>query len=216
MTKYVISMFLLAFSLSASAAPIDIVERFDIDVDEDATAGWTLGGADRVRTRHGNPYLWSYVDTCCLSLRTKSDGSNPWSGDMNYRSLGVIGLRFATIGRTDFPNSLREMGLMLLDNNGTPNIAIDDYGFYHMSGEVYPFDSTGAVFEFVVPSQEVGGVPAGWNAISLGGGPLDFTWDEVITDVDQIQFLYYDPTYLYIWQNHEVGVDNITLTYDTP
>ena len=46
------------------------------------------------------------------------------------------------------------------------------------------------------------------------GGPLDFSWTDVITDVDEIRFLYHDPELFYIFQFHDVSVDNITLLYD--
>jgi len=218
MNRSLIHATLAAAALTVPAANVDadiirVVERFNIQAGDHPTHGWTFGGLTEVRERNGNPYLYGEVDTFGVALQTTGPDDNPWVGDMNYRAEGVVGFQITTAGTTDF-NSVRPLGIALINDNGTPDDFSDDFGYYHMTGATYDFDGTIRAFRFPVPSQHTGSDPKGWNQYTFGDVP-PFTWDDVITDVDRIEFLYYDPEFFYIFQFHYLGVDNITAFIDT-
>lgn len=195
-------------------AQSELREDFEnIGPGEDPTAGWTCGADDSVRIRNGNHHYYGVVDTWGVNFRTKMDGSNAWVGDKNYAEMGVLGLSLVTAGRAQFPNSRRPMSITLINNNGTPEDVNDDFGFFLATNQQINLN-TGRprTYGFEIPSDFVGDVPPGWTRAIVGSeSPTDFTWEKVITDVDQIQINYYHPEYFYIFQFQEIGVDNITL-----
>jgi hypothetical protein len=221
--KRTVFLLVLAWSLSVTAASgqlVRMVEDFeDILPGEDPTRGWTFGvfPGDEGVVPLGNGHVFAaHVDSFGVNLFTKSDGTNPWVGDKDFRADGVVGLGFATRGQADFGNTIRDMSLALINDNGTPSDPSDDFGFIQMSPEDYDFDASQVQkFRWRIPSSHTGSTPNRWSPWDLSGnGNHDFTWDEVVTDVDRIQINYYDPRLFYIFQGHDVVVDNIKLLLD--
>jgi len=215
MTRLVLTSGAVAIACTNSAlfAQTEWREDFENAGGGDPTAGWTCGAEESIDTGGGNHFYHGLVDTWGVNFRTKMDGSNAWVGDKDYRALGVGGLSLVTAGRAQFPNSRRPMSITLVNNNGTPEDANDDYGFFQVTNQQINLNTGRPRFYgFTIPSDYIGDVPPGWTAISFGSeSPTGFTWDQVITDVDQIQVNYYNPEFFYIFQFQEFAVDNITL-----
>jgi hypothetical protein len=219
---WILVLSLCLVAVPAAAERITLVEDFeDIQPGEDDQRGWTFGvfSSDEsvVQKGGGGHVLEGHIDNFGVNLLTKSDGSNPWVGNADFRADGVIRLGFSTRGRADFGNSIRNMAVALISDNGTPEDSSDDFGFYSISERLYNFDtSERANFRWEIPSQVAGETPEGWQHWDLsGGGDTSFTWDEVVTDVDRIQFTYYDPQLFYIFQGFDVMVDNIKMVIET-
>lgn len=201
----------------AFGALIRITETFEnILPHEDPQRGWTYNSGDEsIAQRNGNHYLRTSTDTFGVTLSTKTDGSNRLVGGRNYRREGVAGFEITTAGTADF-NTVRDMSISLVNDNGTPNDWSDDYGFFHVTGQMMRFDGSIRTYRYPVPSQHSGSTPEGWVAWSIGpNSPTEFSWDDVITDVDQVNFHYFHPENFYIFQFHHVGVDNIRAVVNT-
>lgn len=201
----------------ALGALIRISENFEnIQPHEDPQRGWTFNsGNESVAQRNGNHYLRTSIDTWGVTLSTKSNGSNRLVGNRDYRREGVAGFEITTAGTADF-NTVRDMSISLVNDNGTPNDWSDDYGFYHVTGQMMRFDGSPRTYRYRVPSRHAGSTPDGWVAWSIGpNSPTEFSWDDVITDVDQVNFHYFHPENFYIFQFHHVGVDNIRVVINT-
>ncbi|GEM_PF-5013209 len=200
----------------AYGAIIRLTETFENINGGDPQRGWTFNTRDEgIAVNNGNHYLRTTTDTFGVTLSTKTDGSNRLAGNKNYRTEGVVGFELTTAGTADFP-TVRDMSISLVNDNGTPGDGSDDYGFYHVTGQMMDFDGSIRTFRYAVPSQVTGATPDGWVPFVLGpNSPPEFTWDEVITDVDQLNFHYFNPDFFYIFQFHYVGVDNIRVFVNT-
>jgi len=197
---------------------ITLVENFEDNEPWNPYGGWTFNTASydqELRQRGANHYFFAYVDNYGISLSTHPDWENPWVGDKDYRASGVVSLAFTTAVIPHREEVTRPMSVLLHNDNGTPDDIYDDYGFYHVLDEEFVFDGTIRTFRYPIPSQVSGETPEGWFPYVWGAGsPEEFTWDEVITDVDRILFDYFHPEYYYIYEPFDVGADNIKITID--
>jgi len=195
---------------------VSFTETFENISGGDPQRGWTFNAGDEsIAVRNGNHYLRTSTDTFGVTLSTKTNGTNRLAGNKNYRTEGVIGFELATAGTADF-NTIRDMSISIVNDNGTPGDFSDDYGFYHVTGRMMRFDGTIQTFRFPMPSQVTGTTPDGWVRYILGpNSPTEFTWDQVVTDVDELNFHYFNPDFFYIFQFHHVGVDNIRVFVNT-
>ncbi len=206
---------LAACAAVALGAIVSLTETFE-NIQGDPQAGWTFNSGDEgIEVNNGNHYLRTSIDTFGVTLSTKTDGSNRLAGNKNYRAEGVVGFSITTAGTADF-NTVRDMTISIVNDNGTPGDTSDDFGFYHVTGRMMPFDGRVRTFRFPMPSQVAGQTPDGWVAWELGPNtPPNFTWDQVVTDVDELNFHYFHPEFFYIFQFHHLGVDNIRVYADT-
>ena len=207
---------------AADAALVKVTTTFEkVPPGEDPQQGWTFGVSGQyeyIREQaNGNHYLYGEVDSFGVALRSKTDGSNAWVGGKDYRAAKVRGFEIVTGGTADFPNSTRDMAITLVHHNGTPDDYADDFGFYALNPRDMPYDGRPRVYRYPVPSEFSGDTPPGWAKVIFGpDSPTDFTWDKVITNVDEVQFNYYHPEMFYIIQFHYVGVDNISIVVERP
>lgn len=200
----------------AYGAIIRLTETFENINGGDPQRGWTFNSGDEgIREANGNHYLRTTTDTFGVTLSTKTNGSNRLAGNKNYRTEGVVGFEITTAGTADFPTE-RDMSISIVNDNGTPHDSSDDYGFYHVTGQIMEFDGSVGRYRYPMPSQVTGQTPDGWVAWELGpNSPSEFTWDQVVTDVDILNFHYFHPDFFYIFQFHYIGVDNIRVYVDT-
>ncbi len=188
-------------------------------------AGWSfIEGADVITPAGGNPGAWLHqqvYDTFGPSLECAYANPTPFVGD--YRANGVtsIGVDLQIL-RTDFPvggDEAFSVVLLLRNARGTPDdISDDDWAYY--IGPLIPEVGGGwQHVDFVIPSQSNDAVPAGWH-----GGSVDdcenfragVTWHDVITKVDRVEFLFLHPCFFAIFQQWDVGADNVSITYEVP
>lgn len=178
--------------------------------------GWLYGGpGETIETSGGNPgaYLHSpSIDTFAPQPRTSGPDS-VFTGNFQARNVSVIGIDLITIA-VDFSAAGRPLTLMLLSDAGTPGNPNDDWAAYLIGPQNVPVPGDGWVsFSFPVPSQSPT-LPPGWQTIALGPNSPPPDWNDLITDVDEVRFFYGDPTFVFIFQMWDVGLDNVTITAD--
>ena len=102
---------------------------------------------------------------------------------------------------------------MLIKDPGTPGDFADDTAAYFLGPNIPDVGDGWISYDYDVPSQDTE-LPVGWLLLNLGdiGAPPNHTWDEVIQDVDRVQYHYGDPTFFFIFQQWNLGADNARIT----
>jgi len=159
----------------------------------------------------GNPGEWLHdpnVSSVAPIARTTT-ASVVFHGD--YRDRGVLGIS------TDFITIAKQFGderpatLMLVDYNGTPSFAADDNVVYFLGTDVLPQPNQGwKTIGYAIPSSSPT-LPIGWFKLQ-GAGNGDQVWNTVIQNVDQIRWFYGNPQGSLLFQQWDVGMDNVTMT----
>jgi len=209
-------------AFTTPTAQADIISRTadfeNIEPGEDPQQGWTLGVADEFVDflPNGNHFLHGEIDNWGVTLHSKRNGTNPWVGDKDYRSEGVVGFELTVAAIAQFPTA-RKLTIFLMDDNGTPNDVADDFGFYHTINQWYFFQANPRTYQFLIPSWETGDTPPdGWFPYAVNGEiPPDISWDQVITNVDRLDVGFWRPDFFYIFQTHEFAIDNVRIYVDT-
>jgi hypothetical protein len=178
--------------------------------------GWLYGGpGETIETTGGNPgaYLHSpNLDTFAPQPRTSGPDS-VFTGNFQSRNVSSIGIDLITIA-VDFSAADRPLTLMLVSDAGTVGNPNDDWAAYFIGPADVPEPGQGWLsYSFAVPSQSAT-LPAGWQTIALGPSSPAPDWNDLITDVDQVRFFYGDPTFVFIFQVWNVGLDNVTIVAD--
>lgn len=198
----------------ARAGEITIVEGFDRGSN---TGDWTWGAGDTFPTNGGNPgwYLRTdNLDTFAPQPRTQANDS-VFTGDMRANGVTAVGVDLITFD-TDFGAGGRPLTLMLIHDNGTPGNILDDTAAYMLHQQNVPLEGQGwRSYSFDAPSAELE-LPTGWKLLNMGdlGAEPNHTWDEVIQNVAQMQFFYGDPEFFFIFQQWDLGMDNVSVTMD--
>lgn len=208
---------LVAPLLAATAASGLLAETTVVDFTGGAPANvgaWTWGIPVTYPITGGNPgqYLrTANLDTFAPRLRTQ--GESIFTGDWRAAQVESIGVDLKLFA-VDFSAADRPLALMLVDDNGTPANALDDWAVYTLGEDIPLPGQPWKSFDFEVPSQATA-LPAGWKTINFGpSGTPD--WNTVITDVDRVEFHYGDPEFFFIFQNWTLGADNVRLTVADP
>jgi hypothetical protein len=107
------------------------------------------------------------------------------------------------------------MSILLRDTKGTPTNPDDDDYAYYVGPNVPLFADGWMHFDFAIPSDSTDAVPEGWRG-GWSGDPENFRpgvdWNDVITNVDSVEFWWINPSFFAIIAQWEVGVDNISIT----
>ncbi|MFG0329036.1 MAG: hypothetical protein ACF8PN_03970 [Phycisphaerales bacterium] len=167
-----------------------------------------------------NHYLYAVADATSFSLVSQGNGANAWAGDKDFRASGVRRISFMTAVRARQIPTMRMMTVSLWNDSGTPEDDTDDFGFYYdATDSMLAFDGSVNHFSFEIPSQVTHQNPFGWIPVRGPEAPLfppEHVWDAVITDVDRIEFNYFDPQQKWFFiQLYDLGADNIELEIDT-
>jgi hypothetical protein len=178
-------------------------------------AGWTYGPPNQViETSGGNPGAFLHepaVDTFAPQPRSGDGVASMFTGDYRARRVLSVGVDLITFS-TQFAAS-RNLTLMLGNDNGTPGDPSDDCFVYWIGAELVPQPGAGwKSFEFAVPSQSTV-LPAGWSTSGTCAAP-DAAWNHVITGVTNVRFFYGDPTFFYIFDIWNAGLDNPRITVE--
>lgn len=202
------------------------VTVFEEDFDNACNTGrWSYFGdpdnpVEVIEAAGGNPgaYLHSTcsglncLDTFAPMPRTQLGVSSLFTGDYRARRVAAVGIDLI-LHDVDFSAGGRPLALILVNARGTPKDPGDDLAVYFLGSENVPLVGEGwKSYDFAIPSQDAT-MPAGWANLSPSGAGDDADWNTVISGVDQVRFFYGDPTFFYIFQQWEPGMDNPRITF---
>lgn len=221
MTASLIVLALLLSSQSQSRAPANsFVEDFE---DGANTGGWSFFGdpenpIEVIEPDGGSPgrFLHSTcaglgcLDTFAPELRTQSGVDSEFTG--NYRTSDVrrLGVDLAVFGPEFVTTGGRPLTLILRHDPLTPDDPFDDVVVYLKGRRNIPSaDGRWKSYRFRVPSSS-DTLPSGWNVLQ-GTGDDDADWNTVITAVSQVSFFFGDPELFFIFQQWELGVDDLRI-----
>jgi hypothetical protein len=196
---------------SGGGTTISLVDTFSGGTN---LGGWTYNAGDVIKPAGGNPGGWWNQPSADTFAPIITSTSPALAGD--YRASNVSNLSFdAGLLSVDFGDgSGINMSVLLRDTKGTPLVDDDDYAYY--VGPNIPKLGTGwNSFSFPIPSQDTSAVPAGWTGGWVGdccSFRPGVDWNDVIQSVDQIEIWWIDPSFFGIFQNWNIGLDNIILT----
>jgi hypothetical protein len=199
----------LAFLLLAppAASQCKTVESFSGGSNE---GQWTWGTPPNVLPGGGNPgeFLASgIIDTIAPMGRTTPGAATVFHGD--YRAGGVTSLGIDLAAQfIAFPNSCqRPLSLQLFNGN--------TYVYFVMP-QFVPCQGAGWVsYDVPVPSASPV-LPAGWAVDPNNPNAPDVVWNQIIQDVTQVQWFWGDPTFFFIFQQWNVGMDNPRIASGAP
>lgn len=176
--------------------------------------GWTIGGVEFHFAHGGNKgsYIESRAnDTYAPQPRTTAPSG--FSGDYRARRVLAVGVDLITL-RVDFSAAERPLSVLLTSDPGTPEDPFDDCTAYLLGTEFAPEPGQGwRSYSFAVPSDSET-LPEGWGI--LEGCPEatpDAAWNRVIQDVDELRYFFGDPTFFFIFQQWNTGIDNPSITW---
>ncbi|MCI0362478.1 MAG: hypothetical protein L0Y44_09585 [Phycisphaerales bacterium] len=202
--------FVLLGSIQASGETV--IRTFDGGSNPD---GWNWGCCNSIPAAGGNPGAYLRTDNLdtFAPQPQPTAANNAFVGD--YRALGVtgIGVDLKTFA-VDFSAAGRPLTLMLLYDNRTPANPFDDTAAHFMHAQNVPLVGQNWIsYEFTIPSDQTS-LPVGWQLLNMGdsGSPAIHTWDQVIQNVTDIRFFYGDPQLFFIFQQWDLGLDNVRIT----
>lgn len=182
------------------------------------STGWTFGGPNQSQPLSGgnpNGYVRTDgLDTFAPQPRC-ANNANVFTGDYWSRSVHRVGIDLQTF-RVDFGAGGRPLSVLLVTDNDTPADPSDDYAAYFVGAENVPLVGEGwKRFQFDVPSRSTT-TPPGWGYVQFGpNAPANPRWQDVVRNVTRLQFFYGDPTFFFIFQMWDLGMDNPLLRWCT-
>jgi len=213
---FTITTALLLLAASHVARAQTFVDTFEGGVN---SAGWTFNSQspDIVEPAGGNPGAWLHnpgLDTFAPILTNTIGTPSLFTGNLRARQVTSIGVDARTDAAT-FGAGGRQFSILLRNIRGTPNDPDDDDYAYFVGPLVPQVGEGWKSFNFNIPSQDTSAVPAGWSG-GHAGDPENFrpgvTWNDVITNVDSVEFWWLHPAFFAIFQQWDVGVDNVRVT----
>ncbi len=213
---------MLTVLYSAAAAQTTFVETFDRTSNE---GNWTFGipPIEVYQQQGGNPGWWLHstceglncLDTFAPQPRTTPMGAeSKFTGDYRDRQVSHVGVDLITVN-VDFSADGRPLTVILINDGGNPDDFSNNWGAYFIGSENVPLQGEGwKSFDFDIPSKATD-LPTGWQYIAFGPNAPKPDWNELITDVSQLQFFYGDPELFFIFQQWELGMDNPRITFET-
>lgn len=215
-------LLLLAPQTPALGPGITRVEGFETGTN---TGRWSFfgnpdNGIEVVEPSGGNPGAFLHstcgglgcLDTFAPELRTELGVDSLFTGNYRAKRVDALGVDLA-IFHVDFSSAGRPLTLLLRHDPGTPGDTSDDTVVYRIGARNVPApDGEWRTFRFRVPAQSTT-LPGNW-AVLQGSGNDDADWNLVIGDVSQAAFFFGDPTFFFIFQQWELGVDNLRIRLD--
>jgi hypothetical protein len=209
-------VFLAAGSARAGKFKSTYFVGFEDGINE---GGWTFGNPF-IETRElegGNPgaYIRSnLLDTFAAQPRTTLGlRRSIFHGDYRARGVTFVAIDLAVFS-VDFSTQGRPLSLILFDDGGTPDVAIDDCSVFRVGGHPTPMpNGTWQPYRFRVPAHSTT-LPPGWALQGCPGLTEDEAWNRVITGVDQLRFFTGDPEGIFIFQVWDIGLDNPRITWE--
>lgn len=214
-----------AAGIAPSGEEVTFIETFD---NASNVGSWTWGtGNEFINMLNGNPgpYLRdNTLASCCPALSTWPGTSSIFTGNFRAKGVTSVGLDLVTNNASSGVGG-RLLSVMLVNDNGDPWDYENKWGAYFVGDKNVPAagvdTSTGGIpqgwtsYNFVIDSQS-NVLPEGWVLFRFNGEPIDFTWNDVITDVSELWFHYGDPSGIYLFTSWDVGTDNVRITTVEP
>jgi hypothetical protein len=206
---------LLAAALAGTAtlgASLTFTDTFE----NNANVGeWVINGpgVTSFASIGGNTYLRGLPDTWGVGAYSGPGVTSPFTGNFRERMVTQLSID-VRVDYADFPNlGNRPLTLGLVWDGGTPWDWEDDIMVYFRGVNIPDVGAGWASHTFDVDFTATA-LPTGWLSYRFDGSgvtdPLDYNL--VIQDVSRVEFMFYDPELFYIFQNWDVGVDNIAIT----
>jgi hypothetical protein len=193
---------------SLASAQMATFDDFDNGMNN---GGWSYNPNDNIKPTGGNPGGWLHQPQADTFAPIFTANNPNMLGD--WRAGGVDKVSFdAILNNMNFGNGNGyEMSIMLRDTKGTPSVNDDDYAYY--VGPNIPLLGAGwKSFDFAIPSQDTSAVPTGWKGGWVGDGENfrpGVTWNDVITNVTEVQIWWLNPAFVALFQQWNIGLDNI-------
>ena len=201
------------------------VETFDRNRNE---GNWSFFGnpdnkIEIIERDGGNPgsflharcqYPFGCLDTYAPKLRTQLFTSSVFTGDYHAKGVTHIGVDIAVFGPEYVTTEGRPLSLILRNDNDTPDDLSDDIQIYYIGTKMIP-QPTGQFksFGFEIPSGNTT-MPKGWNVFyGTSSGDKDADWNKVMSNVTQFTFFYGNPEMFFMFQQWELGADNVWITF---
>jgi len=224
-------------NLAAQAAVKEIntfVETFD---GHKNVGGWSFHTTHRpvYEKEGGNTggYLRdSLVITFAPSPGTEIGDTSIFHGNYREKKITSVGIDLRS-KNYEYDITSRYLTLIVMNDNGTPEDVVDDWGAYIIGDVKLPskyvawMTSDGenepgwVSYDFDIPSQEVplqdDRLPEGWNFIRwyVGNGEQPGgSWVALMQNVSYIEFYYGDPVLYYILQTFDLGLDNARISWE--
>jgi hypothetical protein len=202
-----------ALADGSTSGPNALADDFEGGVNE---GGWTYNPGDVLETTGGSPGGWWHQPVADTFGPIVVSTNKSLAGD--WRAAGADLVSFdAQLLDLDFGTGAGfQMSLLLRDTHGTVSVADDDYAYF--VGAQIPLKGAGwKSFSFPVPSQDTSAVPAGWKGGWAGDGEHfrpGVDWNDVITSVDRVEIWWLDPALFAIFQQWDIGLDNVVVRMD--
>lgn len=149
-----------------------------------------------------------------------------FTGSYRARRVISVGIDLRSFDY-DLNISGRYLTIMLMNDNGTPEDAVDDWGAYFVGPTLVPSKyvtakvSTTATnvpgwisYDFQILSQN-NRLPTGWKYWKPStGGKTGGSWSDLMLDVDYVRFNYGDPSMIYLLDAYDLGLDNPRISYE--
>lgn len=181
---------------------------------------WSWNGGFRIiPTKGGNKGAYLLArrnDTFAPQAATGFGVASEFTGDYRAKQVVSLGADFITF-RVDFSAEERPLSVLLTSDPGTPDDPFDDCTAYFVGATFAPVPGEDwRSYAFDIPSGDAA-LPAGWGILEgCTEATPDAAWNRVIQDVDELKFFYGDPTFFFIFQMFDTGMDNATITRATP
>jgi hypothetical protein len=207
---------IIGLSSVSTARAATFVDTFEGNAN---SAGWSFGSqnADVIEPTGGNPGAWLHndlLDTFAPILTSSFGVDSNFVGNLRAKGVTSIGTDART-DHADFGAGGRNFSILLRNTHGTPDDFDDDDYAYFVGPTVPQVGEGWKSYDFAIPSQDTSAVPAGWHGGSAED-PENFrpgiTWNDVITHVDRVEFWWLNPAFFAIFQQWDVGVDNVRVT----
>ena len=211
----------LLVSSSAQGPKLTFVEGFETGSN---TGNWSFfgdptTGLEVIDPSGGNPgSFWhslcgeglACLDTFAPQLRTQVGVESIFTGDYRGKGVTTMGVDLAVLGPPGVTTGGRPLTLILRHDADTPDDPFDDVVVYRLGKRNIPSDDGNwRQYRFQVPSSKTT-LPNGWLVLQ-GSGDDDADWNQVIQDVSQAEYFFGDPTFFFIFQQWELGVDNLRI-----
>ncbi len=208
------AVFLIAVVGNAKGEEVIFSEGFE---DGSNTGGWSYGTlSETIVTVGGNPDAYFGVTNYAAPFPLpRTTQVSVFTGNYRSKQVTSVGLDtsifYVNLGLTEG----RPMSVILISYNETPTDYSDDWGAYFVGPKNIPAEGAGwDFFDINIPSQATS-LPPGWDFIRFGpSSPTSFDWNNIITDVGMLSFHYGHPAMMAIFQDWDMGIDNMRITME--
>lgn len=205
----------LTFSVAGSAETL--IDFEDGQIPPDVVLG---NPGNFVASEGGNPGRWlrnNQLATFAPSVMVHQFGGveSDFLGNYVERQVSAIRVDAQMVASSNTVAG-RPMSLQLTRYNGDPSDPeLHDY-VYLPIGSAPQAGEGWASFTFDIPWDYEGVLPEGWGGGGLGDPetmPEGVTFQDIISEVDEVRIMWGHPAFFYLLQDFDLGVDNLAITY---